>query len=126
MRVTTYSTSAISSVLRIARRAVYYVVRARPGSRYHRADDTTVLQQIRAVTNSRATYGYRRVWAMVNRTFPTARHIGAETDPLATYHFDRHLLGNASYNHFFPGDFIRQTGPARGNDFGYRAVQSTF
>jgi hypothetical protein len=24
-----------------------------------------------AVTNSRATYGYRRVWAMVNRTFPT-------------------------------------------------------
>ena len=25
--------------------------------------------QIRAVTNSRATYGYRRVWAMVNRTF---------------------------------------------------------
>jgi len=32
-------------------------------------DDETVLQQIRAVTNSRATYGYRRVWAMVNRTF---------------------------------------------------------
>jgi len=29
------------------------------------------LQQIRAVTNSRATYGYRRVWAMVNRTFRT-------------------------------------------------------
>jgi putative transposase len=25
--------------------------------------------QIQAVTNSRATYGYRRVWAMVNRTF---------------------------------------------------------
>src|SRR5436190_14866332 len=30
-----------------------------------------VLEQIRAVTNSRATYGYRRVWAMVNRTFRT-------------------------------------------------------
>jgi transposase InsO family protein len=28
-----------------------------------------VLQQIRAVTNSRAMYGYRRVWATVNRTF---------------------------------------------------------
>ena len=24
---------------------------------------------VRAVTSSRATYGYRRVWAMVNRTF---------------------------------------------------------
>jgi hypothetical protein len=30
-----------------------------------------VRQQIRAVANSRATYGYRRVWAMVNRTFRT-------------------------------------------------------
>ncbi len=28
-----------------------------------------MLQQIRAVTKSRATYGYRRAWAMVNRTF---------------------------------------------------------
>ena len=61
--------SAICSVLGIARRTAYYVVRARPGGRYHRADDPTVLQQIRAVTNNRATYGYRRVWAMVNRTF---------------------------------------------------------
>ena len=60
--------SAICSVLRIARRTAYYVVRARPGGRYHRAADAMVLQQIRAVTNSRATYGYRRVWAMVNRT----------------------------------------------------------
>jgi putative transposase len=54
---------------RIARRTACYGVRARPGGRCHRADDETVLQQIRAVTNSRATYGYRRVWAMVNRTF---------------------------------------------------------
>ncbi|HEU5182273.1 MAG TPA: IS3 family transposase [Candidatus Polarisedimenticolia bacterium] len=61
--------TAICSVLRVARRTAYYVARARPGGRYHRADDETVLQQIRAVTNSRATYGYRRVWAMVNRTF---------------------------------------------------------
>jgi len=61
--------SAICSVLGIARRTGYYVVRARAGGRYHRADDPAVLQQIRAVTTSRATYGYRRVWAMVNRTF---------------------------------------------------------
>jgi hypothetical protein len=32
---------------------------------------TMVGQQIHAVTKSRATYGYRRVWAMVNRTFRT-------------------------------------------------------
>jgi putative transposase len=47
----------------------YYAPRVRPAGFYRRLDDETVLQQIRAVTNSRATYGYRRVWAMVNRTF---------------------------------------------------------
>ena len=61
--------TAVCSVLGIARRTAYYIGRARPGGCYHRTDDETVLQQIRAVTNSRATYGYRRVWAMVNRTF---------------------------------------------------------
>jgi putative transposase len=61
--------TAICQVLGVARRTAYYVVRGRADGRHHRADDGTVLQQIRAVTNSRATYGYRRVWAMVNRTF---------------------------------------------------------
>jgi len=63
--------TAICAVLGIARRTAYYIARARPGGRQRRATDDTVLQQIRTVTNSRATYGYRRVWAMVNRTFRT-------------------------------------------------------
>jgi putative transposase len=63
--------TVIGAVLGIARRTAYYVTRTRPNGRYHRAADATVLQQIRAVTNSRATYGYRRVRAMVNRTFRT-------------------------------------------------------
>ena len=63
--------TAICEVLSIARRSAYYVARARPAGQHHRAADGTVLQQIRAVTNSRATYDYRRVWAMVNRTFRT-------------------------------------------------------
>ncbi len=61
--------TTVCEVLGIARRTAYYVARARPGGGYQRAEDAIVLQQIRAVTNSRATYGYRRVWAMVNRTF---------------------------------------------------------
>ena len=44
-------------------------MRVWPAGFYRRLDDETVVRQIRAVTNSRATYGYRRVWAMVNRTF---------------------------------------------------------
>ena len=62
----------LCQVLRIARRTAYYVARARPDGRYHRTVDLTVLAHIRAVTNSRATYGYRRVWALVNRTFGRA------------------------------------------------------
>ena len=61
--------TVVCHTLGMARRTGYYVVRERPAGRYQRADDAAVLQQIRAVTNSRATYGYRRVWAMVNRTF---------------------------------------------------------
>src|SRR5262249_50175159 len=67
--VTQHPVATICRTLRMARQTAYYAVRIRPGGFYRRLDDETVLQQIRAVTNSRATYGYRRVWAMVNRTF---------------------------------------------------------
>jgi putative transposase len=69
--VTRHPMTVVCQTLAIARRTAYYVARARRGGRYHRGGDDQVLQQIRAVTNSRATYGYRRVWAMVNRTFRT-------------------------------------------------------
>ena len=59
-------------------------------------------------------------------TGTTERYVGAETNLVATYQFDRQVLGYASYNHFFPGDFIRTTGPARGSDYVYAALQYTF
>jgi hypothetical protein len=73
--------TVICHVLRMARRTADYVSRARPDGRYHRATDPIVLEQIRAVTNSRATYGYRRVWAMVNRTFRRATTANAFDAP---------------------------------------------
>lgn len=69
--MTPFPVTVICQALRIARRTAYYLPRARSRGRYHRASDATVLGEVRAVTNSRATYGYRRVWAMVNRTFRT-------------------------------------------------------
>src|SRR5215813_3318949 len=69
--VTHLPITGICQTLRMARRTAYYVAQARPDGRYHRTSDPAVLEQIRAVTNSRATYGYRRVWAMVNRAFRT-------------------------------------------------------
>jgi hypothetical protein len=63
--------TVVCHTLGMSRRTGYYIRRERPTGRYQRADDAMVLQQIHAVTNSRATYGYRRVWAMVNRAFRT-------------------------------------------------------
>jgi hypothetical protein len=61
--------AVICRTLGLARQTAYYTPTARTRGHYRRAVDGTVLQQIRAVTNSRATYEYRRVWAMVNRQF---------------------------------------------------------
>jgi len=67
--VTGQPVAAICRTLRLARQTAYYTPTMRRRGHYQRAVDGTVLQQIHAVTNSRATYGYRRVWAMVNRQF---------------------------------------------------------
>ncbi len=56
----------------------------------------------------------------------TASYVGAETDFLATYNFDRHLLGYGGYSHFFPGDFIDKTGESKDSDYFYVALQYTF
>jgi Alginate export len=59
-------------------------------------------------------------------TGTTARYVGAEIDLLATYNFTRHVQFYGGYSHFFPGQFIEKTGPSRGSDFLYGAVQYTF
>lgn len=69
--MTGHPVTTICRLLGMARQTAYHVLRPRRAGFYRRVEDETVLQQIRAVTNSRATYGYRRVWAMVNRTFRT-------------------------------------------------------
>jgi hypothetical protein len=59
-------------------------------------------------------------------TGTTARYVGTESDLIATYQFDRRVQGYVSYNHFFTGDFIQKTGPSRGSDYVYGALQFTF
>jgi len=56
----------------------------------------------------------------------SSRDVGSELDLLAEYKFNRHLLFLLGYSHFFPGDFIRETGPSDDIDFYYSAVQFTF
>ena len=58
--------AAICRALRMSRRTAYHVPRARPDGFYRKAEDETVLRQIRSVTNSRASYGSRRTRIMVN------------------------------------------------------------
>ncbi len=52
-------------------RATAYRVTGPRAAHYHRGEDRVVTARIRAVIRTRASYGYRRVTAMVNRAFGT-------------------------------------------------------
>lgn len=60
--------SAICRVLRIGRATVYRASAPRR-RRYAKAEDRVVAAQLRAVLRERATYGYRRATALVNRLY---------------------------------------------------------
>lgn len=55
-----------------------------------------------------------------------ARFIGSEIDLLLTWQIDRHLMWNIGYSHFFPGDFISQTGASDDIDMFYTTLQYMF
>ena len=63
--------AVVCRVLGIGRATSYREERPR-GRRYAKADDRVVTAQIREVVRTRATYGARRVHALVNRTFDTS------------------------------------------------------
>jgi len=56
----------------------------------------------------------------------SSHNIGSEMDLTVSYKFDRHALLVGGYNHFFPDDFIQETGPAKAIDFFYMTFQYTF
>jgi putative transposase len=64
----------ICRILRISRACAYRESVGRP-ARYARADDRVVTAQIRTVIRTRASYGARRVRALVNREFATAYNL---------------------------------------------------
>ncbi len=45
---------------------------------------------------------------------------------LLKFPLTRHIVGTLGYSHFFPGDFIRQSGSAKDIDFVYVETQFTF
>jgi len=61
---------AVSALLGVGRASAYRPLVAR-GRYYRRREDAQVAAQIRAVIGTRASYGHRRVRAMVNRQFGT-------------------------------------------------------
>jgi putative transposase len=72
--VTGRKVATICRVLRIGRSSAYREPRPR-GPRYARAEDRVVTARIREVIRTRATYGARRVRALVNRAFGTAYNL---------------------------------------------------
>ena len=61
--------AVICRVLGISRASAYRVPQSR--GRYTRGDDRLVADRIKSIIGTRASYGYRRVTALVNRAFGT-------------------------------------------------------
>jgi hypothetical protein len=55
-----------------------------------------------------------------------ASYIGNEFDVVINWQFNRYLGAYLGYAHFFPGDFLAETGPSKDVDFLYAAVTFTF
>jgi|SRR5580704_7509608 putative transposase len=68
--MTQHPIAAICRTLKIGRATPYRTTQGRP-AHYRCADDRTVAAQIREVIRQRGAYGYRRVIALVNRTYGT-------------------------------------------------------
>jgi hypothetical protein len=56
----------------------------------------------------------------------TSLEVGQEIDILLKYAYNVHTVILLGYSHFFPGKFIRQTGPDDPTDFIYASAQFTF
>ncbi len=55
-----------------------------------------------------------------------SREVGAEFDLLVKYQLETHTEIYLGYSHFFPGAFVKQSGPSRDIDFLYLILQYTF
>jgi hypothetical protein len=56
----------------------------------------------------------------------SSRDVGTELDLVLSWQFDPHTLFEAGYAHYFPSDFIKETGRHQDIDFGFASVQYTF
>ena len=55
-----------------------------------------------------------------------SQDIGAEIDVTLKYVINRHLVSVIGYAHFFPGDFVEDTGSSQEIDWGFFQLQYTF
>ncbi len=55
-----------------------------------------------------------------------SREVGQEIDIVLKYNLSRHVTLEAGYSHFFPGDFIQESGPSKDIDWVYLQMQYTF
>ena len=58
--------------------------------------------------------------------FGSSSEVGQEIDLTFNYQFNRHIKGLLGYSHFFPGDFLDESGSADDMDFVYLQLQYTF
>ena len=64
-----FAVKTVADTLGVSRSQLHSRLRegSRPRGRYQKTEDAGILASIRALTDDRPTYGYRRIWALLNR-----------------------------------------------------------
>ena len=77
-------------------------------------------------SNDDAVYNPGNAVVRANGATSGSQDVGGEVDFTVKYIFNRHFVGAVGYSHFFPGDFIKETGTGKDIDFYYIMFAYTF
>jgi hypothetical protein len=97
----------------------YNVVIARPKLELHLTSKLTLSPNFEALWRESTTDGiYGSVGYPTHAgTLSGARFVGSQIDAELDYRLGRHMLLSVDYEHFFPGEFLKQTPPNREVNF---------
>lgn len=97
----------------------YNLIIARPKLELHLTRNLTLSPNFEALWRESTTDGIYGSVGYPNHagTLSRARFVGSQIDAELDYQLSRHLLLSVDYEHFFPGEFLKQTQPNREVNF---------
>jgi hypothetical protein len=106
----------------------YNLIIVRPKLEFHPTGKLTVKPNLEFLWRQSTTDGIYNVAGVLTHAGNTneARYVGSQVQMGAEYAFDRSLTGGLTYEHFFPGAFLKQTPPNRSVNFAFAQLTYSF